>query len=51
MTLKIEGKSDRIAKSYKFIFPIFGLDKPSLHQGYCKRQLSLLASSTQTREL
>ena len=31
--LKIEGKADRTAKVYKFICPIFRLDKTSLHQG------------------
>ena len=29
----IEGKADRTAKGYKFICPIFRLDKTSLHQG------------------
>ena len=33
MTLKIEGKADRTAQAYKFICPIFRLDKTSLHQG------------------
>ena len=33
MALKIEGKADRTAKVYKFIRPIFWLDKTSLHQG------------------
>ena len=33
ITLKIEGKADRKAKVYKFICPIFRLDKTSLHQG------------------
>ena len=32
ITLKIEGKADRTAKVYKFICPIFRLDKTSLHQ-------------------
>ena len=31
--LKIENKADRTAKVYKFICPIFRLDKTSLHQG------------------
>ena len=31
--LKIEGKADRTAKGYKFIWQIFRLDKTSLHQG------------------
>ena len=31
--LKIEGKVDRTANGYKFICPIFRLDKTSLHQG------------------
>ena len=31
--LKTEGRADRIAKGYKFICPIFRLDKPRLHQG------------------
>jgi len=31
--LKIEGKADRTAKGYKFICPIFRLNKTSLHQG------------------
>ena len=31
--LKIEDKADRTAKVYKFICPIFRLDKTSLHQG------------------
>ena len=31
ITLKIEGKADRTAKDYKFICPIFQLDKTSLH--------------------
>ena len=30
-TLKIEGKTDRTVKVYKFICPIFRLDKTSLH--------------------
>ena len=33
ITLKIEGKTDRTAKVYKFICAIFRLDKTSLHQG------------------
>ena len=32
-TLKTDGKTDRTAKGYKFIYPIFRLDKTSLHQG------------------
>ena len=31
--LKIEAKADQTAKVYKFICPIFRLDKTSLHQG------------------
>ena len=31
--LKIEGKADRTANGYKFICPIFRLDKTSLYQG------------------
>ena len=31
--LKIEGKTDRTAKGYKLICPIFRLVKTSLHQG------------------
>ena len=34
--LKIEWKADRTAKGYKFICPIFRLDKTSLHQGQGK---------------
>ena len=33
MKLKIEDKADRTAKGYEFIYPIFRLDKTSLHQG------------------
>ena len=33
MILKIKGKADRTAKAYKYICPIFRLDKTSLHQG------------------
>ena len=33
LTLKIEGNVDRTAKVYKFICPIFRLDKTGLHQG------------------
>ena len=33
MILKIEGKTDRTAKVYTFICPIFRLDKTNLHQG------------------
>ena len=33
ITLKIEGKADRTAKGYKFICPIFQLDKTSPHHG------------------
>ena len=33
MILKIEGKADRTAKVYKYICPIFRLDKTSLNQG------------------
>ena len=33
LTLKIEGNVDRTAKVYKFICPIFRLDKTDLHQG------------------
>ena len=33
ITLKIEGKAGRTAKGYKFICPIFPLDKTSLRQG------------------
>ena len=33
ITLKIEGKADRTAKDYKFICPIFQLDKTSPHHG------------------
>ena len=32
ITLEIERKADRRAKAYKFICPIFRLDKTSLHQ-------------------
>ena len=32
-TLEIEGKADRTAKGYKFICPIFRLNKTSLYQG------------------
>ena len=34
--IKIEGKADRKAKVYKFIYPISLLDKTSLHQGLGK---------------
>ena len=34
--IKIEGKADRTAKVYKFIYPISRLDKTSLHQGLGK---------------
>ena len=33
LTLKIEGNVVRTAKIYKFICPIFRLDKTGLHQG------------------
>ena len=33
ITLKIKSKADRTSKIYKFICPIFRLDKTSLHQG------------------
>ena len=33
ITLEIEGKADRTAKGYKFICPIFRLNKTSLYQG------------------
>ena len=33
ITLDIEGKADRTAKGYKFICPIFRLNKASLYQG------------------
>ena len=33
ITLKIEGKADRTAEGYKFICPIFRLNRTSLHQG------------------
>ena len=33
MILKIEGKADRTVKGYKFICPIFRLNKTSLHRG------------------
>ena len=42
--LKIEGKVDRTANGYKFICPIFRLDKTSFHQGLSdKIRLSLAA--------
>ena len=34
--IKIEGKADRTAKVFKFIYPISRLDKTSLHQGLGK---------------
>ena len=33
LPIQIEGKADRTAKDYKFICPIFRMDKTSLHQG------------------
>ena len=36
IALKIEGKADRTAEGYKFICPIFRLDKTSLHHGLRK---------------
>ena len=33
ITLKIEGKADQTAEGYKFICPIFRLNRTSPHQG------------------